>query len=63
VRCNPESERQWAAYGQEGQRALLAGIALRRLGSPEDIAYGVLFFASEHAGWITGQVLSIDGGR
>ncbi len=63
VRSNPTTERQWQAYGAEGQRALVERIALRRLGTPEDIAYGVLFFASERAGWITGQVLSIDGGK
>jgi 3-oxoacyl-[acyl-carrier protein] reductase len=63
VRSNPTTERQWQSYGEEGQRKLVEGIALKRLGSPEDIAYGVLFFASELAGWITGQVLSIDGGK
>lgn len=63
VRSNPTTERQWASYGEAGQRALLERIALKRLGSPDDIASGVLFFASAHAGWITGQVLSIDGGR
>jgi 3-oxoacyl-[acyl-carrier protein] reductase len=63
VRSNPTTERQWEAYGAEGQRALVDRIALKRLGSPDDIAYGVLFFASEYAGWITGQVLSIDGGK
>ncbi|HKH34224.1 MAG TPA: SDR family oxidoreductase [Beijerinckiaceae bacterium] len=35
----------------------------KRLGTPEDIATATLFFASEQAGWITGQVLSVDGGR
>jgi 3-oxoacyl-[acyl-carrier protein] reductase len=63
VRSNPATERQWESYGEAGQRKLVEGIALKRLGSPEDIAYGVLFFASEGAGWITGQVLSIDGGK
>lgn len=63
VRSNPTSEAQWASYGAEGQRALVERIALRRLGTAEDIAWGVLFFASEYAGWITGQVLSIDGGK
>jgi len=48
---------------QDGQRALVDSIALKRLGAPEDIAYGVLFFASDRAGWITGQVISIDGGK
>jgi 3-oxoacyl-[acyl-carrier protein] reductase len=63
VRSNPMTERQWESYGPEGQRALLEGAALKRPGTPDDIAYGVLFFASDQAGWITGQVLSIDGGR
>ena len=63
VRSNPTTERQWESYGADGQRALVERIALKRLGSPDDIAWGVLFFASEYAGWITGQVLSIDGGK
>ena len=63
VRSNASTERQWESYGEEGQRALIDEIALKRLGSPADIAYGVLFFASEGAAWITGQVLSIDGGK
>jgi 3-oxoacyl-[acyl-carrier protein] reductase len=63
VRSNPTTEKQWESYGEGGQRALIDRIALKRLGSPADIAYGVLFFASEYAGWITGQVLSIDGGK
>lgn len=63
ARSNPNSERQWQSYGEAGQQQLLNNIALRRLGSAEDIAHGVLFFASEHASWITGQVLSIDGGK
>jgi 3-oxoacyl-[acyl-carrier protein] reductase len=63
VRSNPTTERQWDSYGAEGQRRLVEGIALKRLGSPEDIAHAVLFFASDQAGWITGQVLSVDGGK
>src|SRR6185369_1469981 len=63
VRSNPTTERQWDSYGPDGQRELVERIALKRLGTPDDIAYGVLFFASQYAGWITGQVLSIDGGK
>jgi 3-oxoacyl-[acyl-carrier protein] reductase len=63
VRSNPTTEKQWESYGADKQKALVQSIALQRLGSPEDIAAGVLFFASQYAGWITGQVLSIDGGK
>jgi 3-oxoacyl-[acyl-carrier protein] reductase len=63
VRSNPTTEKQWQSYGEDGQRRLVENIALKRLGSPGDIANGVLFFASDEAGWITGQTLSIDGGR
>lgn len=63
VRSNPTTERQWDAMGAEGQEKLLSNIALRRLGSPDDIANAVMFFASEQAGWISGQVLSVDGGK
>ena len=63
IRSNPATERQWAAYGPEGQARLLDGIALRRLGSVADVVNAVLFLASDLAGWITGQTLCVDGGR
>ena len=63
VLSNPTSIRQWESYGEDGQRALLEQIATRRLGEPEDIANGVLFFVAEEASWVTGQVISIDGGH
>jgi 3-oxoacyl-[acyl-carrier protein] reductase len=63
VRCNPATERQWQAYGETGQRELVERIALKRLGTPEDIAHSVLFLASDYAGWITGQILPVDGGK
>jgi 3-oxoacyl-[acyl-carrier protein] reductase len=63
VRSNPSTERQWDSYGPEGQKALVESIALKRLGSAQDIANGVLFFASDMANWITGQTISIDGGK
>ena len=63
VLSNPNSIKQFESYGEEGQRALINRFALKRLGSAQDIANGVLFFASDYASWITGQVLSIDGGR
>jgi 3-oxoacyl-[acyl-carrier protein] reductase len=63
VRSNPTTERQWEAIGTEGQDRLIQSIALKRLGTPADIAAMVMFFASDHAGWISGQVISVDGGK
>lgn len=63
INTSAKTQRQWVAYGEEGQRALLESIHLRRLGSADDIARAVLFFASDLAGWVTGQVISVNGGR
>ena len=63
VRSNPATERQWESYGAEGQKRLVDGIHLRRLGTPEDIMHAVLFFCSDYAGWVSGQILQVDGGR
>ncbi|MHC4214022.1 MAG: SDR family NAD(P)-dependent oxidoreductase [Planctomycetota bacterium] len=41
----------------------LKDIPLRRIGRPEDIANAVVFFASEQAAWITGQLLFVHGGH
>ncbi len=62
ILSNPTTERQWQGYGAAGQRELLLGIATRRLGEPADIANGVQFFAADRSGWVTGQVIAIDGG-
>lgn len=62
ILSNPATERQWAAYGPEGQAQLINRIHTRRLGRPEDIASAAAFLTSEEAGWITAQILSVDGG-
>jgi 3-oxoacyl-[acyl-carrier protein] reductase len=50
------------AMTAEARVVLTGQIPLERLGSPKDIASMVAFLASEHASYITGQVLVIDGG-
>jgi 3-oxoacyl-[acyl-carrier protein] reductase len=62
VLSNPSTRRQWAGYSPEKQQAIIDATHTRRLGEPEDIAAAVLFLASMSAGWISGQVLSVDGG-
>jgi 3-oxoacyl-[acyl-carrier protein] reductase len=51
-----------AALPDEARTTLLQDIALGRLGRPEDVAGAALFLASDLAGYITGQVLIVDGG-
>jgi 3-oxoacyl-[acyl-carrier protein] reductase len=51
-----------AALGDDQRAALEGQIPLARLGSPADIASAVAFLASDHAAYITGQVLVVDGG-
>lgn len=63
VLSNPTTLAQWDSYGERGQAELVAGIAVRRLGRPEDIAHGVRFLVGEESSWITGQTISIDGGH
>lgn len=63
VRTNDATERQWNAMGAAKQAALLESIAMRRLGTPEDIANVTAFLASDMAGMVNGQIISVDGGR
>lgn len=51
-----------AGLGDEAHARLSEQIPLGRLGQPEDIAAAVLFLAGEGAGYITGQVLHVNGG-
>lgn len=58
---SPDYERQWASYTDEFRNTFADRIAMRRMGTPEDIAHAVLFLASDYASWITGQVLPVTG--
>ncbi len=62
ILSNAATARQWQAYGQEGQTEIINRIHTRRLGKPEDIAAAAAFLTSDEASWITGQILSVDGG-
>ncbi|TDQ50713.1 SDR family oxidoreductase [Actinorugispora endophytica] len=45
------------------EAAVAAGYPLGRLGEPEDVAAAIAYLASGDASWVTGQVLTLDGGR
>jgi 3-oxoacyl-[acyl-carrier protein] reductase len=51
-----------AAMPAEARASMAGAIPLERFGRPQDIAGAVTFLASEHASYITGQVLVVDGG-
>jgi 3-oxoacyl-[acyl-carrier protein] reductase len=50
------------ALGEEAREKLSERIALKRLGTTDDIAWSTVFLASEQAGYITGTVLNVSGG-
>jgi 3-oxoacyl-[acyl-carrier protein] reductase len=49
--------------GEEYMRSMAATIPMKKLGKVEDIAYAALYFASDEAGFVTGQTLVVDGGQ
>ena len=48
---------------EEYRSSMVQGLALKRMGTPEDMADTVLFLLSDAASWLTGQVVSVDGGQ
>ena len=50
------------ALGDEAREKLTERIAMKRLGTTDDIAYATVFLASEQAGYITGTVVNVSGG-
>lgn len=51
-----------AGLSDDLQHTILKSIPMERLGSPDDVAEAALFLSSESASYITGQVLTVDGG-
>jgi 3-oxoacyl-[acyl-carrier protein] reductase len=50
------------ALSEEQQKRITDNIPAQRFGLPEDVAGSVVFLASEHAGYITGQTIHVNGG-
>lgn len=51
-----------AALIEDARKGIADSIPMKKTGKPEDVAAAVAFFASEQAGYVTGQVLCVDGG-
>ncbi len=62
VISNEHAKQLWAARPEAEKRQFLERTFTRRVGRPDDISNAVLFLASDYASWITGQVLSVNGG-
>jgi 3-oxoacyl-[acyl-carrier protein] reductase len=58
----PQSLDPVNSLGPDGVRDFASSVPVGRNGQPEDIAHGFLYLASEEAGFLTGQVLLVDGG-
>ncbi|ALR23023.1 MULTISPECIES: acetoacetyl-CoA reductase [Sphingobium] len=52
-----------AAVPEEALKAVLAGVPVGRLGTPQEIARAVLFLVEDEAGFVTGETLSVNGGK
>jgi 3-oxoacyl-[acyl-carrier protein] reductase len=51
-----------SGISDDSRKALFEAIPMQRIGKPEDVAAAALYLASEGAGYVTGQVLSVNGG-
>ena len=51
------------AGSAEKKAALAAGVPMKRLGTPEDIAATIVFLASDKAAFVTGQIIAVNGGK
>lgn len=62
VLTDADKQDSWDQLSPERQELVLASIALGRLGGAQDIADAVLFFASDYAAFVSGQMLPVNGG-
>ena len=68
IRCNsvhpgPVETDMLALTSSDDRAAMIGRVPLGRVGTSEEIAYGVLYLASDEASFVTGSELVIDGGR
>lgn len=42
---------------------MVSRIPIKRMGTPEDLVGACLYLLSDDAGWVTGQILNVDGGQ
>jgi NAD(P)-dependent dehydrogenase (short-subunit alcohol dehydrogenase family) len=47
----------------DAAKELVKGMAIKRMGQPEDMVGACLFLLSDEAGWLTGQIVAVDGGQ
>jgi NAD(P)-dependent dehydrogenase (short-subunit alcohol dehydrogenase family) len=52
----------WPAHDRGGS-SVIAGVPLKRAGAPQEIAKAIVFLASDQASFLTGQIVSVDGGK
>jgi 3-oxoacyl-[acyl-carrier protein] reductase len=62
VISSPNTRKLWDGMSADAKRAHLETTFMRRVGEIDDVVNAVLFFASARSSWISGQVLSVDGG-
>lgn len=57
-------KRLWAngTFDEQWKNAVQNGLCIKRWGEPEEVAYAAVYLASRKAGYVTGQILSVDGG-
>jgi 3-oxoacyl-[acyl-carrier protein] reductase len=59
---SPGTRSQWDSYSPEKQHAIIENIPMRSLGTADDVAEAVAFLGMGPAGFITGQILPVNGG-